>query len=161
MRICSRTAIFLVAVRFLFGQPVCRGPAELESQPAAPSALNALGAYFAKAKQFDCAIQAFTRASALDRQTGQSHFNLGLAYLDKGDAARAIDAFRESIAGNPKLHDARSALAALLTARGLYDEAEAQYQAVLDNAPANRAAVWSENRICLNFRGLPSFAGSR
>ena len=59
------TAVALAAA----ATEVCRGPAGLEKAIAAkpsPAAYNALGAHFARAQNFDCAIRNFEAAFKLD-----------------------------------------------------------------------------------------------
>src|ERR1700716_2725155 len=78
----------------------CKGPAELEralaTQPSA-AAYDALGAYFAQRKQYPCAVSAFQSALQLEPGSWEAHYNLGLAYLESGDAKGATREFRAAV----------------------------------------------------------------
>src|SRR5580698_325048 len=86
----------------------CKGPSDLEqtvaSNPSA-AAFNALGAYFAGARQFTCAISAFESAIRLAPTMWEGPYNLGLALLSSGDSRRAAQELET--ASNLRPSDAR------------------------------------------------------
>src|SRR5438128_388019 len=74
-------------------QPACRGPEELtRAAKAKPSAgvYDALGAYFAEKGQMGCALASFRTAVKLEPGSNEAHYNLGVALLQTGDAAGAV-----------------------------------------------------------------------
>src|SRR3979411_1198955 len=93
--------------------PNCKGPAELEGtlakQPSA-EAYDALGAYFGQRKEFSCAFSAFQSALRLEPNSWEAHYNLGLAYLESGDAERATREFRAAVLLKPQLPQSHAAL---------------------------------------------------
>jgi lipoprotein NlpI len=87
-------AVFLAGCALAAPGPTeCKGPAELErviaTQPSS-NAYAALGAYFAQHEQMPCAISAFESALRLDSGAWQTHYNLALALLKKGERNRAV-----------------------------------------------------------------------
>src|SRR5882672_2428889 len=98
--ICSLT----LAAQNPPANPKCKGPAPLEqavaSHPTA-AAYDALGAYFGQHNRFPCAFAAFESAIRLEPNSWEAHFNLGLALLGNGDAARATREFRSAVRLKP------------------------------------------------------------
>ena len=62
-----------------------------------------LGYYYAEAGLYDDAIEAFTKAIALDQKNANTYYNRGVVYDDKGQHDRAIEDYNKAIALNPNL----------------------------------------------------------
>ncbi len=65
------------------------------------------------ARQQDRAIAAFERSLELNPTAPSVHYNLGLIYVDRGDAVRARAAFVQALRVDPEDQDARGWLARL------------------------------------------------
>ncbi len=65
------------------------------------------------ARQQDRAIAAFERSLELNPTAPSVHYNLGLIYVDRGDAVRARAAFEQALRVDPQDQDARGWLARL------------------------------------------------
>ncbi|MBI1788538.1 MAG: tetratricopeptide repeat protein, partial [Acidobacteria bacterium] len=140
-----------VALLLVFGeplasqkQPACQGPAELEqvirSHPSA-GPYNALGAYFGQRNQIACAISAFETAIRLDARSAESHFNLALALIQKGDRNRAQTELRLAIKLQPGSLNARLSLGQLLQDAGDSSGAQEQFRSALTVDPRSTAAL--------------------
>src|SRR5882672_1568092 len=77
-------------------------------------AYDALGDLYARGRHTECAISAFKAALRLDGQNWQSHYNLGLALLTKGDRSRAASELQAAIRQQPDSAASHFALATLL-----------------------------------------------
>src|SRR5580704_15464021 len=77
-------------------------------------AYNTLGALYARDSRVACAISAFEAALRLDGQNWQSHYNLGLALLTKGDRARAASELQNAVQQKPDSVASHFALGTLL-----------------------------------------------
>src|SRR5438309_1020832 len=64
-------------------------------------AYNTLGALYGRDSRPFCAISAFEAALRLDGENWQSHYNLGLALVTKGDRVRAARELQAAIRYNP------------------------------------------------------------
>src|SRR5207248_1286653 len=76
-------------------------------------AYNTLGVLYAAADRLACAIPAFASALRLDSTNWESHYNLALALLRKGDHNRAADELRSAIHEKPDSAAAHFALGTL------------------------------------------------
>src|SRR6266481_9111780 len=112
----------------------CKRPAELEralaKQPSA-AAYDALGAYFGQRKEFSCAFSAFQSALRLEPNSWEAHYNLGLAYLESGDAQRATREFRSVVRLKPALAQSHAALGTSLSRLNQTDSAIQEFKAAL------------------------------
>jgi len=94
-----------------------------DAEPDNPMIWTNLGAAYlgnrilATSEQQLQAIQAFEKALELNPLAPNLHYNLGLIYLDRGDAERAIVAFRHAIQVDPSDRDAHSWLRKLADAQ--------------------------------------------
>src|SRR3984893_5607841 len=93
-------------------------------------AYNALGDLYARGRHTECAISAFKAALRLDGQNWQSHYNLGLALLTKGDRIRAASELQAAIRQQPDSAASHFALATLLQEQGRLDRAETEFENV-------------------------------
>jgi Flp pilus assembly protein TadD len=66
-----------------------------------------------------------------------SHYNLGVALLEKGDRKRSVRELRLVTANQPNLLNARNALGAALQELGELDAAQEQFRAALKIDPAS------------------------
>src|SRR5438552_900550 len=81
----------------------------LSSRPSAEG-YNALGALYARRKQFDCAIAAFDKALLLDRGSWDARYDLGLALISRQDYDRAVRELQAAAKTKPESFAAHNAL---------------------------------------------------
>jgi tetratricopeptide (TPR) repeat protein len=132
--------------------PGCKGPEDLEHtlavRPSA-SAWNALGAWFGSQNQLPCAIGAFESALRLAPGSWESHYDLGLALLNEGDAQgksqgnteRAALELRKASRLRPGTAQIHAALGAALNQLHQTDAAIAEFRTVLRSDPKSVAAL--------------------
>lgn len=72
-----------------------------KGMPPAAAFYNDLGVKFAESMFFNESILAFDRALELDLSYADAHFNLGLAYLNKGLEGRAVSEFKFALKIDP------------------------------------------------------------
>src|SRR5258708_23546015 len=102
---------------------------------ATGGAYSTLGALYAQNSRVACAISAFEAALLLDGQNWQSHYNLGLALLTKGDRTRAASEFQAAIRQKPDSVASHFALGTLLQEERKLDRAVQEFEAVLQIDP--------------------------
>src|SRR5207244_8145233 len=133
--------------------PSCRGPAELEkaiaTQPSA-GAYNALGAYFAQRSLISCAIPAFEKALQLDTNSWETRYNLGLAFMQKGDSKRAAKELQTVVAKKPDLLNAHNALASVLQDLGELEGAGSEFKAALQIDPRSVYALHNLGQVLMS-----------
>ena len=83
----------------------------LQIAPRLAPAYNNLGSLYLTANRNSDAIQALTRAVALDPRLANAHNGLGVAYARSGDVRKAVDEWQEALRLRPDLADARENLA--------------------------------------------------
>jgi|SRR5579883_1887014 len=93
-----------------------------------------------EARQFDAAISAFQRAIAADKSDVQAHFNLALAYSEKGDNANAATEYREVLRLSPGLYQAEMNLGLVLMRAGSLSEALPFLAAAVEHKPTSGPA---------------------
>jgi choline-sulfatase len=94
-----------------------------------------LGESYIEAKRYEDAERALRRAAELKPDLDTVHFNLGLVYEEKGDAAKAIASYEAELAQNAKAYRAAFNLAKLLQKAGRREEAVAQFRKVAEIQP--------------------------
>jgi len=99
-----------------------------------------LGLVYFQAEDFAEAYLAFSRAVELAPEDGDSLFNLALTEKKIGKIDRAIDHYRQLLAGEPDCVDALYNLAGCLKDSNRFDEAVDSYRQVLRLAPDHVAA---------------------
>lgn len=112
----------------------CRAPQALSSAMTAKSSAavyDAVGAWFAEHNQQDCALSAFQRATILEPNSAEAHFNLGVAELRLKQLSDAEQQLRLAIKANPGLTAARLSLGTLLLDADRPQEAEAIFRELL------------------------------
>jgi tetratricopeptide (TPR) repeat protein len=75
------------------------------------------------AKNFDCAIDGYTKLIALQPQSGEAYYGRGRAYNKKGDFARGIIDFNKAIELQPAYAEAYTYRGAANAVLGKFDEA--------------------------------------
>ena len=92
------------------------------------TALKQLGRNREAAAHFYKAIEGFKADLAKDPNSAQTIIEIGNAYAEKGDFARAAEFFKKAVDMEPFNADYRLLIAKTLTARGLYKDAIRQLQ---------------------------------
>jgi len=86
-----------------------------------------------------CAAQ--ERKEAKQREAATYNVQLGVAYMNQGDLARAKEKLDRAYSQDPDNADVRSALAMLYTRMGEKDKADAEYRAALRLAPKDPSVI--------------------
>jgi tetratricopeptide (TPR) repeat protein len=94
-----------------------------------------LGAYFFSTGAIDLAIAQFTAATKRAPHSATAWMNLGAAYLEKKDLARAEESLQRALKLRPDFAAAYYHLAQLYGARGESERAKQYYQLAADLAP--------------------------
>jgi Flp pilus assembly protein TadD len=84
----------------------------LEQQPDG-EALTTLGAIAMKQNMFGDAVEHFERAVSLEPHRATFHYQLGVGYAQNGEPVRARQALTEALRLDPRLQEAKTALASL------------------------------------------------
>ena len=109
---------------------------------------NNRGVSYANKGDYDLAIQAFTKAIALNPNLAMAYSNRGGAYRDKGDYDRAIEDCSRAIALNPNLAMAYNNRGVAYYKKRDYDRAIADYTRSIELKPDfaepyyNRGEAW-------------------
>jgi len=152
MNAFEKAAGIILAACSLYGQPVCRGPVALEQQTKAgapPGAFAALGNHFAQRREFSCAVQAFRKALALEPQSVEANFNLGLALMQSGAVEASGESFRRTLTLKPDLIPARVALATVLVELNDLPGAEEHFLGALRLDAKNSGALRGIARVLI------------
>jgi tetratricopeptide (TPR) repeat protein len=94
-----------------------------------------LGAYFFSTGAIDLAIAQFTAATKRAPHSATAWMNLGAAYLEKKDLARAEESLQRALELRPDFAAAYYHLAQLCGARGENERAKQYHQRAADLAP--------------------------
>jgi len=94
-----------------------------------------LGQFYLEGEEADCARRAFQNAVSKDDQLWKAHYGLGLAFLQEGEAKRAVEELRLVLQHTPQDSMAHNALGLGLEATGAYDSAEQEFKLALDLDP--------------------------
>ena len=89
-------------------------------------------------KQYDCVMEVYKEILALNAESAEADMLAGEALDEKGDDAGAIEQFRAAAKANPKEPNAHFGLGYLLWKQHHFDEAAKEFQAELDNDPADQ-----------------------
>src|ERR1700730_12851887 len=123
---------------------VCRGPAEIESDVAkkpSANAYNALGAWFARRNQMNCAIPAFRSAIHLNPNAWDGHFNLALALIQQRELKQAVNELRQAAKLGPGRAPIHMALGVALQEMGQLPAAETELKTAMQIDPRSVAAL--------------------
>lgn len=109
----------------------------VQLDPDAVSALHALGVTLVRMGKFERAEEALGKAIALapGGPSAESRFQLGMAFLNKGDAEGAVGHFRDAVRLRPKWAITRFHLGTALEDLGRLDEAEAELRTCAETSP--------------------------
>ncbi len=91
-------------------------------------------------KQYDCVMEAYKEILALNAESAEADMLAGEALDAKGDDAGAIEQFRAAATANPKEPNVHFGLGYLLWKEQHFAEAAKEFQAELDNDPADQRA---------------------
>ena len=91
-------------------------------------------------KQYDCVMAAYKEILALNADSAEADMLAGEALDAKGDNAGAIEQFRAAATANPKESNVHFGLGYLLWKEQHFAEAAKEFQAELDNDPADQRA---------------------
>jgi tetratricopeptide (TPR) repeat protein len=122
----------------------CRAPAELEKAiQNGPSAgvYDALGAYFGQKQQLSCAVDAFQKAVRLEPNSWEARFNLGLAYIQSQQPAKALRELNVAISIRPDDPLGHIAMGVALNDLSRHDEAIEEFKLVLQADAKSVAAL--------------------
>lgn len=86
-------------------------------------------------RDYQAAIESFTRAAALDPGNPAIWSNLGYAYLDRGDIERALECQQRAVTAAPGYANAHYGLAIIYTKRGMRDAARREWTEFLRLEP--------------------------
>ncbi len=89
-------------------------------------------------KQYDCVMAVYKEILALNAESAEADMLAGEALDEKGDDAGAIEQFRAATKANPKEPNAHFGFGYLLWKEQHFDEAAREFQAELDNDPADQ-----------------------
>jgi len=89
------------------------------------------GADAFKAMNYEEAIKCFKKAIAINPSNEEIHYNLGIAYHDKGTLDEAITAFKKALALNPGYADAHYNLGITYDQKEMLDKAIVEFKEVI------------------------------
>jgi len=122
----------------------CKAPAELENaiqnRPSA-NVYDTLGAYFGQKQQLSCAVDAFRKAIRLDPNSWEARFNLGLAYIQSQQPAKALRELTVAISIRPDDPLGHTAMGVALNDLNRHDEAIEEFKLVLKADAKSVAAL--------------------
>ncbi len=113
-----------------------RGAELLDNVSAHPSAgaWNALGAGYAQAKQYDCAVS-LKASLQLDSQSWETHHNLAFVYAQTDAFGLAASEFRSAIRQKPDSYIVHNGLGLTLERLGRQEDAVEEFKTVIDLKP--------------------------
>ncbi|HVP28923.1 MAG TPA: tetratricopeptide repeat protein [Myxococcota bacterium] len=82
----------------------------------------------------------FARSVAVTKDNAEAHLHLGLAFEERGEAARAEAEYRHALEIDPRSAEAHTNLGAVLAERGRAEEAVAHFEAALSSRPDSAPA---------------------
>jgi putative PEP-CTERM system TPR-repeat lipoprotein len=132
------------SIAFAQGSPSCKGPVALNQMLASnPSSggYEALGTWFAKHRQFSCAISAFESALRLDPKSWQSHYDLGITLLTSGNPRGAVAELKAASSLKSNSEQILLPLGAALSALNQEDSAIEVFKSILKENPQSIKAI--------------------
>ncbi len=93
------------------------------------------GLFFAKAKQYEAAIKAFSKEIEINPHCTDAYNNRGVAWYHKGDYDQAISDYTKALDINPRYADAYNNRGVAWYHKGEYDQAISDYTKALDINP--------------------------
>ena len=96
---------------------------------------NICGAVYAAFKQYDAAIDSYTRALKLNPDLSETHNNMGLALKDKGNLDAAIESYKQALKFKPDYAEAHNNMGIALKDKENLDAAIESYKQALKFKP--------------------------
>jgi tetratricopeptide (TPR) repeat protein len=106
-----------------------------------------LGQLYLEGGEMDCARRAFESAVSKDSELWKAHYGLGLAFLEQGNARRAVDELRVVVQHTPQDPLAHNALGLGLEAMGTYDSAEQEFKTAVELDPQFDVACFNAAHV--------------
>ena len=100
----------------------------LKEDPQNAALWSYLGQTDAESNEIDSAINDFQKSLSLAPNHAETHFNLGLLYIRKGETNKALEMYRQGLGLNANDARANQSYASLLMASKRYQEAIAPLQ---------------------------------
>jgi len=111
----------------------CASTGGNKGQKLSVDKLQKIGENYLSAGDTGLALQYLTRAEKLKPNDPVIHYDLGLAYGERGLPDLALEHFKKSLVLNPDYAEASNALGVLYAEKGQYTEAEAAFNKALAN----------------------------
>jgi Flp pilus assembly protein TadD len=112
----------------------------LAIEPGHADSLHLLGLIAYQGRRYDLAIERIQRAIAINGREAVYHFNLAIAFQDRGSLDEAIASYRRAIALDPCHWRALNNLADMLRDKGDLAEAVTCYRRAIDLIPGDAEA---------------------
>ncbi len=138
----SHTVIARVAMNEKGGKSTLSlaGAVDQPRNPKAASEAFSQGVRFHQVREYEKAIEAYSRAIQNDPSMVQAHYNFGLLLRDKRDFEQARIEFEQALALAPGMTNARYMLALVMMDQGLEAEATGQLKSLIEKAPRHAEA---------------------
>jgi len=111
--------------------------AAAKTSPNSSQNHNNLGDYYGRNKQFDKAIEEFSRAIELNPNYADAYHNLANIYVQTNQIDKAIENYQKALSINPDIWQSHQNLAMLFFERGQYQEAKDHLASALKIDPNN------------------------
>lgn len=92
--------------------------------PSSAQNHNNLGDVYARGKDYNKAVEEFTKAIEINPRYADAYHNLGNTYISLGNIDKAELSYQKALEFNPKLWQSYAQLAAIKASRGGWEEAE-------------------------------------
>ena len=104
---------------------------------------NMLGAAAAQSGQIDKSIRAFEKVIAINPDSAESHYNIGIAHQKQGKLDDAIASYEKALSLKPDYAEACNNLGVALKDQGKFDDAIASYEKALFLRPDYAEAYYN------------------
>lgn len=131
--------LFLAALALASSTALAQGPA-VDAETRFNMALTHL-----REGRTDMAVDELRKAVKDDPKNAYFHKGLGVAYMQKREFARAVEAFRKALELNPYYSDVRNDLGTALILDGKREEGKREYVAVFNDPTYNAPEVAARN----------------
>ncbi|MBL94509.1 MAG: hypothetical protein CMF70_04310 [Magnetovibrio sp.] len=98
---------------------------------------------FADAGNIEEAIQSFEKAVAVDPNSADNFYNLGVLLTSQSKLPQALDSYKKAVAINPFFSEAYNNLGGILKELGSYEDAIANYEKVLSINPESAETFYN------------------
>ena len=107
----------------------------LQKFPSSGVLYNIFGAAYKGLGQFDAAIEAYSKALAIEPENAQFYSNMGVALQDQGNLEEAMEAYNKALAIKPDYAEAYNNMGIALQEQGKLEEAIEAYNKALAIKP--------------------------